>query len=65
MYVYPNYYKKNFYFFSLLSIRMSKNSIKFDDKKNQKSDFYKNKKIFNINDSDVNKILVSKKEKIW
>ena len=33
-------------------------------KKILKSDFYntKNKKIFNINDIDVNKILVSKKE---
>ena len=44
---------------------MSGNSINFDDKKkNKKSDFYnKSKKIFNINDIDVNKILVSKKEK--
>ena len=42
---------------------MSGNSIKFDDKKIQKSDFYKNKKIFNINDIDINNILVSKKEK--
>ena len=43
---------------------MSGNSINFDDKKkNKKSDFYnKSKKIFNINDIDVNKILVSKKE---
>ena len=32
-------------------------------KKILKSDFSKNKKIFNINDIDVNKILVSKKEK--
>ena len=31
--------------------------------KNKKSDFYKNKKIFNINDIDVNNILVFKKEK--
>ena len=31
--------------------------------KKRKSDFYKNKKIFNINDIDVNNILVSKKEK--
>ena len=31
-------------------------------KKNQKSDFYKNKKAFQIDDVDVNKILVSKKE---
>ena len=43
---------------------MSGNSINFDDKKILESDFYnKNKKIFNINDIDVNKILVSKKEK--
>ena len=43
---------------------MSGNSINFDDKKIKKSDFYnKNKKIFNIDDIDVNKILVSKKEK--
>ena len=63
MHVYPNYYKKIFYFFSSLSIRMSKNSIKFDDKKIKKSDFYKNKKIFNINDIDANNTLVSKKEK--
>ena len=55
---------KNFYFFSLQSIRMSGNSINFDNKKIKKSNFYnKNKKIFNINDIDVNKILVSKKEK--
>ena len=41
---------------------MSGKSIKFDNKKIEKSDFYKNKKIFNIDDIDVNKILVSKKE---
>ena len=42
---------------------MSTSSINFKDKKIKKSDFYnKNKKIFNINDIDVNKILVSKKE---
>ena len=40
---------------------MSGNSINFNDKKNFKSDFSKNKKIFNINDIDVNKILVFKK----
>ena len=55
--------KKN-YFFSSQSIRMSRNSINFDDKKIKKSDFYnKSKKIFNINDIDVSKILVFKKEK--
>ena len=42
---------------------MSKNIIKFDDKKIKKSDFYKNKKIFNLNDIDANNILVSEKEK--
>ena len=43
---------------------MSGNSINLNDKKIKKCYFYnKNKKIFNINDIDVNKILVSKKEK--
>ena len=37
-------------------------SINFDDKKINKSSFYKNKKLFSLNDIDVNKILVSKKE---
>ena len=42
---------------------MSGKSINFDDKKIEKIDFYKKtKKIFNIDDTDVNKILVSKKE---
>ena len=41
---------------------MSGNSITFNNKKIKKSDFYKNKKIFNIDNIDVNKILVSKKE---
>ena len=36
--------------------------INFDDIKINKSNFYKNKKLFNIHDLDVNKILVSKKE---
>ena len=41
---------------------MSGNSINFNNKKIKKSDFYNNKKIFNIDDIDVNKIVVSKKE---
>ena len=40
---------------------MSRSSINFNNEKIRKSDFYKNK-IFNIDDIDVNKILVSKKE---
>ena len=42
---------------------MSGNNINFDNKKIKISNFYKNKnkKIFNIDSIDVNKILVSKK----
>ena len=41
---------------------MSTKNINFDDKKIKKSDFYNNKKVFKIDDVNVNKILVSKKE---
>ena len=41
---------------------MSGKSKNFDDKKINKSSFYKNKELFSLNDTDVNKILVSKKE---
>ena len=41
---------------------MSEKKINFEDRKIKKSDFYKNKKINRIDDIDVNKILVSKKE---
>ena len=42
---------------------MKGKNINFKNKKIKKSDFYnKNKKVFNIDDTDVNKILVSKKE---
>ena len=42
---------------------MNGKNINFNNKNIKKSDFYnKNKKIFNIDDIDVNKILVSKKE---
>ena len=41
---------------------MSGKNINFDDKKIKKSDFDKNKKVFQIDEVDVNKILVSKKE---
>ena len=41
---------------------MSGKSINFDDKKINKSSFYKNKKLFSLNDIDFKKILVSKKE---
>ena len=42
---------------------MSTSSINFKNKNIKKTDFYnKNKKLFSIDDIDVNKILVSKKE---
>ena len=41
---------------------MSRKNANFGDKKIKKSNFYKNKKVTKIDDSDVNKILVSKEE---
>ena len=41
---------------------MNVKNINFDDKKIKKSEFYRNKKAFQLDDIDVNKILVSKKE---
>ena len=45
---------------------MSGNSINFDDKKILKSNFYNNKNeiIFDIDDIDINKILVSKRNNL-
>ena len=41
---------------------MSGKNISFDDKKINKSNFYRNKRLFKIDDNDINKILVSRKE---
>ena len=41
---------------------MSGKNINFDDKKILKKEFCKNKKVFQIDDIDFNKILVSIKE---
>ena len=41
---------------------MSEKTINFGDKKINKKDFYNNKKKFNIEDIDINKILISKPE---
>ena len=61
----PIVIKKNS-FFSSQRIRMSENSINFDDKKILKKWLLQQQqKNFNINDIDVNKILVAKKWKIW
>ena len=53
----PKLLWKKFYFFLYSNI-----NINVDNNKNQKSDFYKNKKINSIEDIDVNKIFFSKKE---
>ena len=41
---------------------MSGKNIVFNDKKISKSNFYKNKKLFKIDNIDVNKTLISKEE---
>ena len=41
---------------------MNGKSINSEDKTIYKSTFYRNKKLFNIHDLDVNKIILSKKE---
>ena len=58
----PNYCKKIFYIFFSSSIRMSGKNIIFVDKKINKFNFYKNRKLFTIYDIDIDKILISKKE---
>ena len=58
----PQNYKKIFYFFPLLYIKISEKTINFGDKKINKKDFYNNKKQSNIEDIDINKILISRPE---
>ena len=57
----PKLLKKNIYFF-FTNYKNEWKERKFRRQKNKKSDFYKNKKITNIDDIDANKILVSKEE---
>ena len=45
-----------------MSIRISSKNINFGDKKINKSNFYRNKKVVKIDDIDVNQILVSKEK---
>ena len=62
MHVHHNCYKKLLPF-SLQSIRMNTKNINFDNKKIKKATFItKTKKMFNIDDIDVNEILVSEKQ---
>ena len=53
---------KEFLQFFPFSIRMSKKSINFDDKKINNSNFFKNKKPFEIHDVDIDNVLIFKKE---
>ena len=53
--------KTLFIFFSP-NTRMSGKNIISNDKKINKSNFYKNKTLFSIYDIDVDKLLISKKE---
>ena len=43
-------------------MRMSGKNINFEDKKIKRSKFYQNKRVTSIDDIDVNKVLVSRKE---
>ena len=52
----PQIIIKNFYIFLQQSVRISGKSINFDDKKINKSNFYKNKKLFHLHDIDSNKM---------
>ena len=62
VYMIPQFIIKNvLHFFFQPNIRKGGKSINFEDKKINKSNFYKNKKLFNIHDLGVNKILVSEK----
>ena len=40
---------------------MSGKCVSFCDKRIKKSDFYQNKKLFQTDDTEINKVLVSKK----
>ena len=61
MHIHLNYYKKTYFFF-FTEYKNEHKEYKFWRQKNKKSNFYKNKKAFQIDNIDVNKILVSKKE---
>ena len=58
----PKIIIKKIYFFPLQYIRMSGKNINFNDNEIRKRYCYKNKKIYNIEEIDTNKILVYKKE---
>ena len=59
---YAHIYKKDFYNFYSHIIKINRKNRNCDDKKINKSNFYRNERLFNIDDIDIDKILVSKKE---
>ena len=59
---YPITKKKYYLFFFFTKYKNECKEHKFWRQKNQKSDFYKNRKVFKIDEIDVDKILVSKIE---
>ena len=61
MHVYPNYYLKKILFF-FLTYKNGKKDNDFGEKKTTRKEFYSddNKKIFDINDININEILISK-----
>ena len=50
------------HFFYFCNIRMSEGNITFNNKKINKSNFYRTKRLIKIEDIDVSKTLISKKE---
>ena len=60
--MYTQSHNKNFLFFFFNQYKNEWKEHKFQWQKNQKSIFYKNKRIYSTDDIDVNNILVSKKE---
>ena len=57
----PKLLLKKFTFFTKCKERSRKN-LNFGDKKKQKNEFYKNKKVSKVDETDVSKILVSNEE---
>ena len=58
-----NYYLKKIIYISFIQYKYQcKKNITCDGKKMNKSNFYKNKKLFNVCDIEVDKILISKQE---
>ena len=58
----PNYHKKNVSLFFFTKYKNEQKDTIVDKEKIKKSKFCKNKKLFKIDDIEVDKILISKKD---